>query len=162
MADGAPTTPEQPAVERPAGALERIERTLDVPARAEAPSAAPAAAEHAPTASVAAAPAVPARPALAQKSQLRTDIEAALADAQLRRIYAALEPSVQAAFRTAAEKLAARLEAMFTAGDVDVEHAHAGIVAWLHVIPKVNRWFLIQEAKVKTDAVLVLARGAQR
>ncbi len=49
---------------------------------------------------------------------------------------------------------------MLTTGKFDLPTAHHGITGWLSVIPRTNPWYLLQEAKVKTDAVLALAQRA--
>ncbi|MDO8425142.1 MAG: hypothetical protein Q7T01_01350 [bacterium] len=142
-------SPEQPIVEQPRTLARITEQLEQRPAAPERASASPAARASIPQSS--AAPRV-------QKSPLREDIEIALADEQLKALYMGLDPQVQQAFRGAASRLAERLEAMFVRGPVDVREAHGDIVRWLHVIPRLNRWFLTQEAKVKTDAILALAR----
>lgn len=137
-----PATPEtEPPHER---ASERRERAIKerVTAAAPIPVSAPSRA------------AVPAAP----KTALREDIEAALADEQLRQLFAALEPTLRQVFRAAANALADRIEVMIAQGDLNLSLAHTGIVDWLTIIPNLNQWFLVQEAKVKTDAVLALAR----
>ncbi|MDO8463340.1 MAG: hypothetical protein Q7S96_03675 [bacterium] len=143
-------TPEQPASAR-AQELERVEAQITERPRA------PAQPVHRSDAPPAPAP-QPVAPPRVQKSALRDAIEFALADDQLRTLYLALDPSVQQAFRAAAARLTARMETMIASGEMDVRAAHADIERWLHIIPKVNRWFLTQEAKVKTDALLALVR----
>lgn len=140
------------------GALERVEQQLEslplqepTGSRAERPAAATVG-----TAAVA-APTPVVRPTAAAKTPLREDIEDALADG-LQTVYAALTPAQQGAFRQHAERLAAMLEAMIASGKLDLALAHERIVIWLKLIPKANTFFLMQEAKVKTDAILALAR----
>jgi hypothetical protein len=106
----------------------------------------------------AAAPTPAARPTAAAKTPLREDIEEALADG-LQTIYAALTPAQQGVFRQHAERLAVMLEAMIASGKIDLKRVHERIAAWLKVIPKANAFFLLQEAKVKTDAIITLTRG---
>lgn len=156
--DGAPVIPERPTVEQQPGALERVAVQLEQ--RSRTPEAAERSAPATPFRAPAAAPVVHARPQPVTKTPLREDVEAALADGRLRTLYASLPPNVQVAFRAAAEKLAARLEAMLADGVLDpreLDEAHRGILRWLHTIPEVHRWFLTQEAKVKTDALLAIA-----
>lgn len=106
---------------------------------------------------MAAAPTPVARPTVVAKTPLREDIEDALADG-LQVVYAALTPAQQGVFRQHAERLAVMLEAMIASGKIDLKLAHERIVAWLKLIPKANTFFLIQEAKVKTDAIIALLR----
>ena len=94
---------------------------------------------------------------------MREDIEMALADG-LESAYAALAPADQAKFRQVGEALASMLEPMVTRGELDLHRVHHGIVAWLKLLPSKGKYFvyyLIQEAKVKTDAMLALARRAR-
>ncbi len=149
----------EPIPEPQPGALERVTQQLESPAAAEAPVPS-AEAPPAPLAA-AAAPTPVARPAAVEKSPLREDIEAALADEQLQRIYAGLPPVTQGKFRDAGEALAARLEQMLTTGKLDLRVAHGGITSWLSIIPRTNPWFLLQEAKAKTDAILALQARRQ-
>lgn len=144
---------EQPAV----GALERVTQQLESTVSPDALIAArePAAPE---VPSASSAPAPVARPAVVEKSPLRKDIEAALADESLQQIYAGLPPATQGRFQSAGELLAARLEQMLTIGTLNLRTAHSGITSWLQVIPRTNPFFLIQEAKVKTDAIVALSQ----
>ncbi|MDO8622032.1 MAG: hypothetical protein Q7R80_02275 [bacterium] len=125
--------------------------TVDASAT-ERPTVAPIAA--------AVAPEPVARPSVTPKTPLREDIEEALSDG-LRVAYAALTPQQQATFREHAERLAAMIEAMMTSGTLDIKRVHDGLVVWLKLIPKANVFFLMQEAKVKTDVILALASRAK-
>ncbi|MFH1430787.1 MAG: hypothetical protein ABIG71_04730 [Candidatus Uhrbacteria bacterium] len=150
----AETTP-LPSMERmQPGGLERVEQQLEqVSHTREAPRVAPT---HPVLGSAAFSASTAASQQVAPKTPLREDIEAALADDRIRELYAALEPSVQQAFRVAAERLAARIEVMIAKQKLNIDDVHEEIVDWLHIIPTINRWFLVQEAKVKTDAMLKL------
>lgn len=148
--------PEQPA----AGALERVTQRLESPGAVEAVSASPAEAPPTPTVA-AAAPTPVARPVVVEKTALREDIEAALSDEPLQRIYAGLPPAVQGRFRDEGSALAAWLETVITTGKFILKEAHRRIVAWLRIIPRVNHWYLQQEAKVKTDAILALSQRSR-
>lgn len=149
-------SPEQPA----AGALERVTQQLESPAMVEAtPSPSP---EAAPTPTVAAAAPTPvARPVVVEKTALREDIEAALSDEPLQRIYAGLPPAVQGRFRDEGSILAAWIETAITSGKLILKEVHRRIVAWLRIIPRVNHWYLQQEAKVKTDAIVALSQRSR-
>lgn len=136
------------------GALERVSQQLESP-RTETGDAWAVERPVATSTSATAAPEPVALSPVAPKTPLREDIEEALADG-LRVAYAALTPQQQAVFREHAERLAAMIEGMMTSGKVDVKLAHDRVVAWLKLIPKANTFFLTQEAKVKTDAILAL------
>lgn len=141
------------------GALERVAQQLESPPT-EAADAVMYERPAVTSPSAAAAPEPVAFAPVRSKTPLREDIEEALADG-LRVAYAALNPQQQAAFREHAERLAAMIEGMMTSGKFDVKLVHDRVVAWLKLIPKANTFFLTQEAKVKTDAILVLATRAK-
>ena len=148
----------EPTPEIQPGALERVEQRLESLQQAESTIAARAeqatAAAAAPVAAAVSAPI--ARPVSVAKTPLREDIEEALADG-LRAIYAALTPQQQGVFRQHAEQLAQMIEGMIASGKINLKRVHDRITAWLRIIPKANTFFLMQEAKVKTDAILALA-----
>lgn len=94
------------------------------------------------------------------KSPLREDIEDALSEG-LEAIYTELAPAEQAKFREGGERLALKLETMIASGKVILRDIHRAIVEWLKLLPRRTKsfaFFLLQEAKVKTDAILALAR----
>jgi len=72
--------------------------------------------------------------------------------------YNTMPPAVQAIFRKEGERIAAAIQLL-------LEHSRAAarqiadlIRKWLGMIPGVNRFFLEQEAKIKTDQLLELRR----
>lgn len=148
--------PEQPV----AGALERVTQQLESLPETETLAVSQTVASLAPTIA-AAAPTPVARPAVVEKSPLRQDIESALADESLQRIYAGLPPVVQGRFRDDGSTLAAWIETAITTGKLILKELHHHIVAWLRIIPRVNHWYLQQEAKVKTDAILAIRARRQ-
>ncbi|MBI4433550.1 hypothetical protein HY632_02165 [Candidatus Uhrbacteria bacterium] len=138
--------------------LERVDHALD---RRDHDAASSATVERLADRPAVSAPAIPPPVPAAQtttvtKSPLREEIELALADDRLRKLYTHLAPAVQASFREAASRLAERIERMLASGKLDLHDLHDGITNWLRVIPRVNHWFLLQEAKVKTDAILAI------
>ncbi|MFH1099178.1 MAG: hypothetical protein V1723_04675 [Candidatus Uhrbacteria bacterium] len=154
MSDALNMTPEQ---ERPR-ALERTLETLE--RRTSVAETTETRADRVPAISLqAAAPTISetVQPVV-EKSALRRDVENALADG-LGSMYAALPPDRQATFRLRGETLAARLENMLASGRLKLREVHDGIESWLKLIPGANRWFLLQEVKVKTDAVNALQRA---
>lgn len=150
------SNPEQPA----AGALERVTQQLESLQETETLAVSQAEVSLVPTVA-AAAPTPVARPAVVEKSPLRENIEAALADESLQRIYAGLPPAVQGRFRDEGSALAAWIETAITTGKLILKEVHRRIVAWLRIIPRVNHWYLQQEAKVKTDAILAIRARTQ-
>lgn len=76
--------------------------------------------------------------------------------------YASLPPAVQAKFRAEGERVAGRIAVMLRGARVRAREVLELITGWLKIIPGVNRFFLIQEAKIKTDRILALARDKDR
>ncbi len=144
------------APEHGARPLERVADALEQ--RGVSPS--PGRQEIAVTPTAALAPIMERPHAVAPKSPLREDVEAALADG-LEDIYVALPTATQAAFRQRGEQLAARLEAMLSSGKFGLRDTYQSVTAWLRLLPsagKFFRQFLEQETKVKMDALLAIVR----
>ena len=100
------------------------------------------------------APAMPpaAMPAPAKDPET-VAIETILAE-DLEEAYKTMTPAAQAKFRARGELVAQKIRVL-----VAKAHAHAKSVLrlirdWLRLIPGMNRFFLDQEAKIKTDKIL--------
>lgn len=70
--------------------------------------------------------------------------------------YAQMDPATQQKFRTVGEETAGKISVMLQSGKVQVKKIVDLLVAWLRIIPGVNRFFLEQEAKIKADKILAL------
>lgn len=80
-------------------------------------------------------------------------IEQMLAD-DLGKVYEKMSPDLQKKFRAKGEEVARKIHTL-----IKRAHAHAKTILvlirnWLRMIPGVNRFFLEQEAKIKTDNIL--------
>lgn len=147
----------KPKPEVPASASEAPERGAGF----EAPPAPPAARpEAAPSARPAAEPVVspaarpPKDPAVrAVESILEED----LADA-----YAALPPAAKKKFREEGERVTREIVGMVASLKITARKVLGLIRGWLRLIPGVNRFFLEQEAKIKTDKVMRLAEEERK
>ncbi len=73
--------------------------------------------------------------------------------------YTTMPPVAQALFKKKGEETANEISAMIRNFKVKVGKVLKLIRDWLHTIPGVNRFFLEQEAKIKTDNILEMAEA---
>ncbi len=71
--------------------------------------------------------------------------------------YFSMPPEQQKAFKEKGEETASAIEKMVKAGKAVGRKILKLIRAWLKLIPGVNKFFLEQEAKIKTDEVVKMA-----
>lgn len=109
----------------------------------------------APPAARPAGPEVPKLPPVT--SPLTREIETILAEG-LEEVYRSLPAASQRAFRAEGERVASTLSALIESLKVKAKQVLTLIRNWLKLIPGINRFFLEQEAKIKTDRILELAR----
>lgn len=121
------------------------------PAMEQAPAAAPAPAAPVP------APAAPA----ARKDPTVRGVESILEE-NLAETYAKMPPALQAKFRKEGERVTAKIVAMVRGAKAKGREVLALVTGWLKLIPGVNKFFLMQEAKIKTDKILLLAEEEKR
>ena len=89
----------------------------------------------------------------APKEPFLQDVENILA-ADLADIYIKLPEEKKPAFKARGEEIAATVKTMVDTGKVRVKKILDLIREWLSMIPGVNKFFLEQEAKIKTDKVM--------
>jgi hypothetical protein len=137
------------------------ERAVETPERGAAFEA-PAPALERPAASAPAAASVPkaSAPAVRKDPTVR-GVESVLEDG-LGETYAKMKPALQAKFRKEGERVTARIVAMMRTASVKARTVLGLIADWLKMIPGVNRFYLVQEAKIKTDRILALAEEEKR
>ncbi|HCC22115.1 hypothetical protein A2480_02985 [Candidatus Uhrbacteria bacterium RIFOXYC2_FULL_47_19] len=73
--------------------------------------------------------------------------------------YRAMPPDLRLKFKIEGERIAQVIREGIATGRLVAHSILTMIVEWLGMIPGVNRWFLIQEAKIKTDALVKLGRN---
>ncbi|MBI4458030.1 hypothetical protein HY633_03650 [Candidatus Uhrbacteria bacterium] len=140
--------PAEPTIEKPpAPETEAEPEFLEAKAETEPASAPETAAEQAQPASAAAAPPAPA------KDESLVKVEKILEE-NLKDVFFTMSPPIRVKFKAAGEKLALQLR-----GFVDRAKASSKMILnlirkWLAMIPRVNRYFLDQEAKIKTDKIM--------
>ncbi|MBI5134892.1 hypothetical protein HZA86_01495 [Candidatus Uhrbacteria bacterium] len=84
-------------------------------------------------------------------------IEAILSEG-LEQDFSALPPPIQVAFRKEGERIAAAIQVLLEHSRAVARQIAELIRKWLGMIPGANRFFLEQEAKIKTDQLLELRR----
>lgn len=117
----------------------------------------PAEPAAAPSAVPAPAPVAP----LVQKDPIVRSVETVLEEG-LEDAYGRMNPQLRQKFRKEGERVAGRLAEMIRRAKVKAREALALITGWLKLIPGVNSFFLIQEAKIKTDKLVALAEEEKR
>lgn len=98
-----------------------------------------------------------AKPAIVlAKSETVKEIENILSEG-LDPIYQNLPAAMREQFKKKGEETASKIEQIISHTKIAVKKILALIFEWLKIIPGVNRFFLEQESKIKTDKILVLA-----
>lgn len=90
------------------------------------------------------------------KDLIDSQVEELLSD-DLLGLYSELPPATQAEFKAKGEEVASKIQQMIKGARVVAKEVLDLIVSWLRIIPGVNKFFLEQEAKIKTDKILALA-----
>lgn len=98
----------------------------------------------------------PAVPQATTKDFILSQVEELLSD-DLLGLYSELPRSTQAEFKAKGEETASKIQQMIKSARVVAKEVLDLIVSWLRIIPGVNKFFLEQEAKIKTDKILALA-----
>ncbi len=146
-----PKSPEVPRTPENQQENPELAASAEAPERAAEPEKQPTVAERQPAA--AAAPTAPVRP---QKDPELMRVERTLEDG-LGDIYVSMPKAARQRFKQKGEAVAVTLRNMIAGAKVSAKKVLALIREWLKMIPGVNRYFLEQEAKIKTDRILELA-----
>lgn len=92
-----------------------------------------------------------------QKDPVRMKVERILED-NLWDLYRTLPQGSRAKFKEQGEALAATLRGSLDLPKFRADDAYTAVAKWLKTIPRVNPYFLQQEAKIKTDRYVKLRR----
>lgn len=95
------------------------------------------------------------------RSGVLKQVEGLLADG-LQSLYLSLPESGRAAFKRNGEAVAQKITDMIIIGKVKVKEVWKLIGEWLRVVPGVNRYFLEQEIKIKTDRIMMFAESSAK
>src|SRR3989338_2902407 len=99
------------------------------------------------------------------KDRFTQELEEVLEE-DLKELYMAMPKEKQAEFRQKGEETLSAVRELVRAAHVNVKKIFQLIRDWLKMIPGVNRYFLEQEAKIKTDKIILVSeeekkRGSQ-
>lgn len=125
--------------------VESREPAAEVASTAEVPLATPAAAAQ----------------ATQQRDQMVAQIENVLQDGVFE-AYMAMGPAEKQAFKARGELVAGSIRQMMATGKVHAKKIWQMIRDWLRLIPGVSSLFVEQEAKIKTDRIVLLTRTGLR
>lgn len=154
--DSEPIRPARPEIERIVPPEKKVEiEKPPVPEKVEVPPV-PEKVEVPPK--VAPPLPLPLRP---PKSETLIKIEKILEE-DLSEIYFKMPPEKQKKFKEKGEETASKIEKMIQAGKVIAKKILKLIRDWLKLIPGVNRFFLDQEAKIKTDKIMLMVEQEKK
>lgn len=91
------------------------------------------------------------------RDQITLKVEKILAEG-LEEDYKKLPPIVQQEFKLKGEQTASKISELLKTSKVKIKNIFRLILEWLSLLPNVNRFFLEQEAKIKTDRILNLKK----
>jgi len=103
---------------------------------------------------VAAATPVAPPPLPVVKDEVTQEIESILSE-DLTDLFLKMSPEQQEEFRVKGEETASKIRVLLSSAKVGVKKILGLITEWLRLIPGVNKFFLEQEAKIKTDKILL-------
>ena len=95
---------------------------------------------------------------LPPKSRTLAEIESILEE-DLQDAYLMMEPKLQQEFKTKGEEIAVKIEKTMQETKIKVKKVFKLILKWLKIVPGVNRFFIRQEAKIKTDKIIKLKQN---
>jgi hypothetical protein len=97
----------------------------------------------------------------AQIDRLEKEIDGILEE-DLKELYVAMPPQKQAEFREKGEETRSKIRQLVSSAKVNAKKIFVLIRGWLKIIPGVNRFFLEQEAKIKTDKILLVTEEEKK
>jgi hypothetical protein len=101
-------------------------------------------------------PSAPTAPSVPARDEMTKEIEGILSE-DLTDLFLKMTPSQQERFKAKGEETASKIRQLVSATKVNAKKVLDLIKDWLKLIPGVNKFFLEQEAKIKTDKVLLAA-----
>jgi len=102
-------------------------------------------------------PATQQQPEPTEKNEQIQKIEEILSE-DLAEIYKEMSPEVKQEFKTKGEEVTATIRTWIVEAKVVAKNVLELIRDWLNIIPNVNKHYLNQESKIKTDQIMELAR----
>ncbi len=151
--------PELPKIETGPNGPEAVAESPETGASFEAPKpAAETAAEALPAGAPAPAAPAPPRPV---KDETIARVESVLEEG-MKEAYQQLQPAAKERFKKEGERIAQEISGMIKSLKVKAARVLQLLTRWLRMIPGANKFFLIQEAKIKTDRILALAEEEKK
>ena len=95
------------------------------------------------------------------KSKTLASIEHLLEE-DLKEVYIAMPSTQKALFRRVGEQTAVQIESLMKQAQLQIVKILELIKRWLQIIPGVNKFFLEQEAKIKTDEIMKLREDLKK
>lgn len=91
------------------------------------------------------------------KDEVMIKVEKIMEDG-LNEAFQCLSPVARQEFKIKGEKTAAKISELLRATHVKIKKIFRLLVEWLRMLPGINRFFLEQEAKIKTDRILEIKK----
>lgn len=92
-----------------------------------------------------------------EKDQVTVEVENIL-EKDLKDIYSKLPENLKPVFKQKGEETALAISEMIKKASLKIGEVMKLVFAWLKIVPGVNKYFLEQEAKIKTDRILALSQ----
>jgi len=96
-----------------------------------------------------------------QKDRITKEIEEVMEE-DLKELYLSMPKNKQVEFRKKGEETMSAIRVLVRAAHINVKKIFQLIRAWLKIIPGVNRYFLEQEAKIKTDKIIFVSEEEKK
>jgi hypothetical protein len=106
-------------------------------------------------------PLAPATTSNDARSGVLKQVELLLADG-LQGLYMSLPEARRATFKATGEVVAGKITDMIIYGKTKVKEIWKLIGEWLRTVPGVNKYFLEQEIKIKTDRIMMFAESSAK
>ncbi len=97
----------------------------------------------------------PAKPIPQTRDEVTVKIEKIMEEG-LAEAYSRLSPVAQQEFRLKGEETAGKIRELMRSTHVKIKKILRLLLEWLRILPGINRFFLEQEAKIKTDKIIAL------
>lgn len=94
------------------------------------------------------------------RDELTKKVEKIMSDG-LEESFAKLPPVIQQEFKLKGEQTAGKIRELLNATKIQVKKIFRLILEWLSLLPNVNKFFLEQEAKIKTDRIIILKKNEE-
>ena len=112
--------------------------------------------EHAPVSTTPSAKII-LEPSTNSKDALYSEVEQILEE-NMDEVFKTLSPGDQLRFKIKGEETAQTIQTLIQSARVTARKILGLILTWLKMIPGVNKFFLEQESKIKTDEIMALAK----